>query len=241
MTRRIPAGVDPGLVGLVAAGVATVAHHAALHRWIPARWHVPANLAGAATLVALARAGGCDWGGLGLRPADATRGLRDGAWAALPVLGAVGAVAALPAGRRLLAHERSAAAGGRHLAYELAVRIPIGTAAAEEVIFRGALLGLLLRRHPAPVAVAWSSAVFGLWHVPPTVRDVRGHRAVGPHVADGRVRHGAVVAGVVAVTAGAGAALAALRLRTGSVAAPAVAHAALNVAAFAVSRLPAGA
>ncbi len=36
-------------------------------------------------------------------------------------------------------------------------------------MFRGALLGLFLRRHTRPTAVLASSTRFGLWHVLPTL------------------------------------------------------------------------
>lgn len=48
-------------------------------------------------------------------------------------------------------------------------RIPRGTALGEEAMFRGALLGLFLRRHTRPTAVLASSTRFGLWHVLPTL------------------------------------------------------------------------
>ena len=52
--------------------------------------------------------------------------------------------------------------------YEAAIRIPLGTALGEELIFRGALFGLLRRRHSTFTAVTVSSLLFGLWHVLPT-------------------------------------------------------------------------
>jgi len=210
-----------------------------LHQWLPERWHVPANVGAAVVLTASARAAGAEWAELGLDHRDLASGALVGLAAAVPAIVGVGALAAIPSGRRLFAHDRASTSGGADFAYELLVRIPIGTAAAEEVLFRGALLALLLRRHDPVTALAWSSALFGLWHIPPTVRDARDHPSLGPRLAAGRGRHSAAVVAVVGATAVAGVVFAALRLRSRSVLAPVIAHAALNAAAFVAGRLAA--
>ena len=76
--------------------------------------------------------------------------------------------------RRWFADDRVRAESRREVAYETLARIPIGTALFEEVAFRGVLTGLLLRTMAAGPAYAVSSAVFGLWHVLPTLRDHAG-------------------------------------------------------------------
>ena len=79
------------------------------------------------------------------------------------------------------------------------VRIPLGTAVAEETIFRGAVLGLLTQRHPRARAVAVSSALFGCWHVLPTL-DTLALNPVGEAVGDDAVvgeAHEPVLAGAV--------------------------------------------
>ncbi len=73
---------------------------------------------------------------------------------------------------------------GRAL-YDMLVRIPLGTALAEELLFRGALLGLFMRRHRAGTAVALSSALFGLWHVSPTLSSL----ASNPAASAPRINH----------------------------------------------------
>jgi membrane protease YdiL (CAAX protease family) len=102
------------------------------------------------------------------------------------------------------------------------------------VIFRGVLLALGQRSRSNTWAVATSSALFGLWHVVPTLESL-ARNADGP--AGQRVA--ASTAAVVAATAGAGAAFAALRLLSGSVVAPVIAHATLNMVTFAGVRLTA--
>jgi membrane protease YdiL (CAAX protease family) len=104
----------------------------------------------------------------------------------------------------------------REAAFETLVRVPFETALAEELIFRGALLGIALDLRSPARAIAFSSLAFGLWHVPPT------RQSFDPST-------GAII---IATTA-AGVGFALLRLRAKSVAAPIVVHAALNMAAYA--------
>jgi len=47
--------------------------------------------------------------------------------------------------------------------------IPLGTVLFEEVAFRGVLWGLLRRGRGTVTATAVSSALFGLWHVLPSL------------------------------------------------------------------------
>jgi membrane protease YdiL (CAAX protease family) len=107
------------------------------------------------------------------------------------------------------------------------LRIPFGTALAEELLFRGALQGIFEVRHSRRVARALSGLLFGLWHVIPTVQQLATHPARGAVGSRATARAG-VVAGVIAATMLAGYGFAWLRDRSGSLAAPVVAHAALN-------------
>jgi hypothetical protein len=76
---------------------------------------------------------------------------------------------ALPATRSYFLDQRAIGGGTGHLLYEVLVRIPFGTALAEEVVFRGSLLGLFLQRHSRTTATAMTSVLFGFWHVVPTL------------------------------------------------------------------------
>lgn len=196
--------------------------------------YVVRNLAAGTGLVLIAWGAGLAWSLLGLDPQDLAAGLRWG-WLAVLLVAVGMAVIAAGAGRsaivaRLLA-DRRADLPPDELAFHAFVRIPIGTALFEEVVFRGVLLGALLAVTSTAAAVAASSVVFGLWHVVPTLRtlDING-------VEDPAARRRAVAGAVVATTL-AGVVLAGLRLVSGSVAAPVLAHAAVNslgllVAAF---------
>jgi membrane protease YdiL (CAAX protease family) len=130
--------------------------------------------------------------------------------------------------------------GAGATAFDVLVRIPIGTAFCEELIFRGAVLGVLLRHRTPVTAVAISSMMFGLWHVFPTL-DTLHLNPVGDLVEGSTLRTVEAVIGAVAVTTAAGFGFSWLRLRANSVFAPIIAHGALNAAAFLGGRLVASA
>ena len=147
-------------------------------------------------------------------------------WVGLAIgLGAMAPVCALlffERGRRLLRDPRLAGEHGWRAAFVIGVRIPIGTAAVEEFVFRGVLLASMLERGNA-IAITVSSAAFGLWHIVPTMDLSRANRLSA-----------AVVPVGVVLTAASGAFLSWLRLETGSLAAPMLLHASINsLAAFA--------
>jgi membrane protease YdiL (CAAX protease family) len=219
------------------AGVAAVlGHGAAVTRLVPRPAYVPANLVAAAGAVRVARRAGVPLSMMGLERRSLRSGLVMGTAAAIPIALAVASGAMLPATRRYFADERAVRGGLGYALYEGLLRIPLGTALAEEVIFRGALLGWLERRRGRRMAVAMSSAVFGLWHVLPTFDGLRAN-PVGSLTAGRPSRVAGAAAVAVLTTAGAGWAFAWLRLRAGSVLAPAIAHASMNGFAFAAGRL----
>jgi membrane protease YdiL (CAAX protease family) len=105
--------------------------------------------------------------------------------------------------------------------HQLLVRIPVGTVAFEELAFRGVLLDMLLRQRGPGPAVGMDSALFGLWHVVPTLATAAANGIAGR-------RRLALVAGSVLCTTAGGVAFCALRLRCGQLLAPALLHLALN-------------
>lgn len=230
--RRRPGPVVRALGPELAAIGFVAGYNEAAHRRVPGRARIAANLGAAAALVAAARLAGATWADLGMTPSTARRGLRCGLAVALPIVGGAVLAVAHPRTRHLLADERIAGATPGAAAFETLVRIPLETALAEEVIFRGVLLGIGRRAgRSVGAAITTSSALFGLWHVRPTIASLdRG--AASAHTAQQPVREHAAVAAVVATTALAGAGFAALRLYSGNVLAPVLAHAALNVAAY---------
>ena len=116
------------------------------------------------------------------------------------------------------------------------IRIPLGTVLWEETAFRGVLLAALLRVLPPRTAVGISAAVFGLWHIRPTLDAT----AANDLAAGLPGRTAAVLSGCV-LTAAAGVLFTGLRMRSGSLLAPVLVHAAANclglLAAAAAHRL----
>ena len=220
----------------LAAAAALAAWNAAINRVVPSPAYVPANLAAAGLALAAGRRARVPAADLGLDLGRVGRGLRVGLAAAVPVVAAVAAGAALPATRRWFRDERATTGGTGRALYHTLVRIPLGTAVAEETIFRGALLGMLLQRHPTARAAAVSSVLFGCWHVLPTI-DTLALNPLGERVGGDPARTGGAVVASVAVTAAAGLGFSWLRLRADSLVAPVVVHAALNSSAFAAARL----
>jgi membrane protease YdiL (CAAX protease family) len=224
------------VVWTLLAVVVLAVHNVVGNEVLPDAAYVPVNLMTAAVLLGLAGLAGVSLADLGLDRADASSGLRWGA--ALTLL--VGAVIALgvviPITQGLFEDRRVSGLDGAGLAYQAAVRIPVGTALFEEVAFRGVLLGLLTRVVSTAVAVGVASGLFGLWHVLPTLSALRVN-----DLAEGTVARSGAVVGAVLVTACGGLLFCALRLHTGSLLAPILAHTATNscaiVAAFAVQRM----
>ena len=181
----------------------------------------------AAVLLGLARLAGLGWAELGLGPGTWRRGMT---WAAV-IIGVAALVlaagAALPLTRAAFRDSRY------HLGWAGAlltafVLIPVGTVLLEEVAFRGVLWGLLCRRGGPVLATAASSALFGLWHILPSLGLAGDNPAIGGAVGQGRPAQVITVAGTVAFTAASGVVFCELRRRSGSLLAPAGLHWAVN-------------
>ena len=185
---------------------------------LPGAFYVPANIAVAGLAVVIARLAGSTWVELGLDRETLPRGLRVGAVSALVVGVAVAAVVLVPAFRSFFESDAVAADSGLEHWFIPAVRIPIGTAVFEELLFRSVLFALLVRLRDVRVAVIMSSIVFGLWHIVPAWESA----------ADGAGAIAGAVVGTVAITMVAGVIFALLRVRSGSVVASMMAHAAVN-------------
>ncbi len=185
--------------------------------------YVAGNVAAAALLLVSARAAGLSWDELGLARRRAAAGARWGTGCLALVAVAYLVTLAVPAGRPLLTDARTGGLDGGELAYQVLVRIPLGTVVWEEVAFRGVLLAVLTRVLSVRAAVAVSAVVFGVWHVRPTLSALAANG-----LADGTVLTGLAVLLGCSATAAAGVVLAWLRLRTGSLLAPALLHLATN-------------
>jgi membrane protease YdiL (CAAX protease family) len=217
--------VRAGRVGEVLAGGVLVAYHFVHGRG--ARHHrLLANVATAAAAVGAGRAVGLSFEEMGVAPRHLRRGITVGAAVGLPLAAAIALAGRAEPTRRFFADEKARHMTADEAAYALFARIPLETALAEEVLFRGVHLAVTRRMYTDGWAVLRTSLAFGAWHVPPALR----------HTADDPTsRRIAAAATDVAVTSLAGIAFARLRLRSGSVVAPAVVHAALNGTALAAS------
>jgi len=234
--RRPEPGPSPGrsdAAFAVAACVVLAGYNnlAGLRPW-HRRWYPVVNALAAAALLAAAAASGLTADDLGLRRDRLRSGLRLGSAAAVPVVAAFGLAALTPATRPLLDDQRVAGLDRRQLAYQVLLRIPLGTVAWEETAFRGVLQATLRRVLAEPAATAVASAVFGIWHIRPTAEALAANR-----LAAARGTRITAVTAVVAGTAAAGALLSCLRARSGSLAAPVLVHLAANCAAPLASAL----
>ena len=186
-----------------------------------------------AALVLIAWSAGATRADLGLGRTDMRAGLRYGAGAFGIVLLVLVIAAVIPATNGFL-HDSRADIGGGRLLYELGVSIVLLTAIPEEFAFRGVLLGSALRLWSPWRASLITSALFGLWHIAPTLHTMSDNRAVSGLAASvgGQVL---VVFGSIAVTSIAGLAFCWLRLRSRSLIAPIMAHIATNGLALTVA------
>ena len=190
-----------------------------------------AVLMGALVLVAWST--GATLADLGLGRGDVGAGLRYGAGAFGLVLLVLIVAAVIPATNGFLHDSRAQISGGR-LLYGVGVSIVLFTAIPEEFAFRGVLLGSALRLWGPWRASLITSALFGLWHIAPTLHTMSDNRAVSGLSATvgGQVL---LVLGSIAVTFVAGLAFCWLRLRSRSLIAPVMAHAAINGLALTVA------
>jgi membrane protease YdiL (CAAX protease family) len=163
------------------------------------------------------------WDELGLSWRRVLTGLRWGGASFALVAAGYALVLAVPLLRPLLSDARVTGLEPGEVAHKVLLRIPLGTVLWEEIAFRGVLLGALLRILPVRSAVAVGAAVFGIWHIRPTLSGLAANDLV-----DGPVlRAGAVLVACIG-TAAAGVLFSWLRLRSGSLVAPALLHLAAN-------------
>lgn len=218
------------------AAAAVLGYGVLINRAIPSELYVPVNLAAAGAAVAAARALGVGWRDLGLARDRVKAGLRLGGISLIPIAAAAALGLAIPWTRDFFRDTTIVGASTAEAVYTLLLRIPFGTALSEELIFRGALLGLYLQRHRPWVAVVMSSAVFGLWHVLPTMGSLETNPGASETAGSVFLQAGAV-AFVVLATGIAGAIFCWLRLRSGSILAPWLTHTGFNSIGYLGSRL----
>lgn len=216
-------GIGPELVVIALV----LGYNVVANLWLPPSLYVPVNLLAGATLVILARRSGTPRELLGLGPDRLRTGMLVGGIAGAVVVAAVVLGVTLPGTRGLFDDARVAAASSWELAWQPLVRIPVGTALFEELVFRGVLLGLFLQWTSPLWAATWSSLLFGLWHVLPTGLTIDNNGAIDGLASSPGGLALAIVGGVLA-TGLAGYLFCWLRLRANSLAAPVLLHTATN-------------
>jgi membrane protease YdiL (CAAX protease family) len=193
-------------------------------------WYIPFNLTLLAVTLILARRAGTTWTSIGLRRDRATRGIKVGiAVVAGIVLGMV-VVLALSSFDDILRDERFVESSIGLLLFHALIRIPLGTALYEEVLFRGVIFGMLVRRYTPLKAAIWSSILFGLWHILP-VLDAMRTNPVGTHFSGLSGAAAAVLAAVIG-TFVAGMGLLWIRLFANSILASVIVHIGTNSTAI---------
>ena len=182
----------------------------------------------AAALIVFARRTGLSWAQLGLSSDRLRAGTRWG-------LGAISVVAAVYLVGVLVPLTRTAFLDERyHLDVFGALRsafviIPLGTILIEEIAFRSVLWGMMARHSTRWRVLVISSALFGLWHILPSLHLASANRAVGDAAGGaGSSATALVVAATVAFTAVGGLVAGELRHRSGSVLASVGLHWATN-------------
>src|SRR5215475_16164929 len=139
------------------------------------------NLCATGAALSAAAASGLTATDVGLGRQELRPGLRLGSWLAAAAACGWMLIAAAPATRPVLRYERVAGLSGRSIAYQVMVRIPLGTVLWEETAFRGVLQAALGRVMPGGAAIAAANCVFGIWHIRPTAAALRiNGLAAGP-------------------------------------------------------------
>lgn len=234
MTDRQSLPLDVGAATLTLAW-------GAFAQWVlPERVRSSAGLGAALGLVALARRQGADWRDVGCDRRDLAAGLKLGVAAAGTLVAVTATARALDRSGRAFHDARVSDASAAEAAAQLLIRIPFATALAEELAFRGVILGLGLRGGDRRRALLVSAVAFGLWHIRPALHPER-QRATAGVVGQRLAPAPAVALGDVAATMIGGFGFGWLRLHSGSIAAPVLAHAALNGSAYLATRLRRGA
>ena len=222
MGSSVRSGLAPRPWGTVAWVVALLGVRNVGEVVLPDLAYVPTNVAVGAVLLLMARRDGSSWEDLGLDGRHIRRGLTVGAVAGSAAIVAMLLATALPMTRGFFDDARVPAdAPGWERLYQTVIRIPVGTVVFEELAFRGVLLAVLCRRLSLTPAVGVNSALFGLWHIVPTLSTATANGI------EGLAGVGLVVGSVLATAVG-GVVFCALRVRGRHVLAPALLHVAFN-------------
>jgi membrane protease YdiL (CAAX protease family) len=227
--RPHPAHVFHLVAILALAGYANVVANEVLD----ASWDIPFNLGVLAVAVLVARRAGTTWTSMGLRPDRVKRGLMVGGSVIGVIVVGMAVAIAIPATRELFRDERIINNSIPWVLFQAFVRVPFATALYEEVLFRGIVFGMLVRRRSPLVAGLITSLLFGLWHVLPTLQTLETNP--GGDLFTGAIGITVAIAGTIAGTAIAGLGFLWIRLYANSTYASVLAHIGANSVAMLAS------
>lgn len=192
--------------------------------WAPQRFYIPVSLLLTVAFIEVGLLGGVSLEDMGLAPHTWLDGLIWGG-ACIAGMGVIyGFGISVPKLEPLFADKRAQEATGGQIAAKALLDVPLGTVLLEEIAFRGVVFGLFYGEWGTSWAVFWSSVLFGLWHVLPSLSMHESHDML-PNSVRGRL---VAIVGTVVATSVAGVLFAMLRVLSGSVIAPACLHWAIN-------------
>ena len=207
---------------LVVTLVVAVAWNLIGNLLLPGVLYVPANLGIVVLLVVIARRAGFDLAALGLDRSTWGSGLRYGLIAMAVVAAGLAIAVFLPWTEDVLLDDGVRDDSTFDRWFVPLVRIPLGTALYEEVLFRSVLFGALVVLVGTRWTLVVTSILFGLWHIVPSWETAEG----------GFVSTAGSIVGAVGLTTVAGFLFGGLRLWSKSALAPILAHTATNSFAY---------
>jgi membrane protease YdiL (CAAX protease family) len=193
----------------------------------PRRAHLVTGPLAAVVLLLIGRAAGLTWADMGLGRHTLVRGLLYAGVTAAAVAVFYVVAVSIPFTRGAFRDTRYQMSLTSAL-YTTFIAIPLATVIFEECAFRGVLWGLLAREGDVATATVVSAALFGLWHVLPSLDLARTNTAVQGASAPSQSRLLVTVLATVVFTTAAGLLFAELRRRSGSLVAPVGLHWATN-------------
>lgn len=193
-------------------------------------WHIPFNLGILGVAILIARRAGTTWTTMGLRADRIRRGVTVGGVVVGVIVAGIAIAIALPVTRGLFRDDRIIGSSVAWVVFQASVRIPLATALYEEVLFRGIVFGMLVRRRSPLVAGLMTSFLFGLWHILPTIDTLQTNPA--GNLFTGIIGVAIAITGAIAGTFVAGLGFLWIRLYANSTYASVLAHIGTNSVAM---------
>jgi membrane protease YdiL (CAAX protease family) len=210
---------------LAIVGLASYANVIA-NRVLDDAWHIPFNLGVLGVAILISRRAGTTWTSMGLRADKLRRGMAVGGLVIGVIALGIAIAIAIPSTREIFEDDRVIDNSIAWVLFQACVRVPIATALYEEILFRGIVFGMLVRRNSPLVAAAWTSLLFGFWHILPTLDTL--HTNPAGDIFSGAIGIVLAVVGAVGGTMLAGLGFLWLRLYANSTLASILAHIGTN-------------